>query len=103
MLYILVCRCQNSEPRMRTFLRECGYQGWQTIKAVKGKEECLNFLGTLSPDNEEINKLKFYIKRQSSWSVVVGTDGTNYKWADLGHSKLKEKLDAEIVVEDFGK
>lgn len=104
MLYALCCRCANSEPRMRTFLHECHYDRWQTLPAVKGKRECLNFLETLPYSNfdKEIDKLKGYIRRQSSWSIVIGTDGTNYQWADLGHSKLKEKLDAEIIVKEYG-
>lgn len=100
-LMMLVCRCSNSEPRMRTFLRECGYPEWQTISAIKGRSECLEFLSRL-PKDQEIEKLKMYLQRQSSWSVVLGTDGSIYRWADLGHSKLKEKLDAEIIVKDFG-
>lgn len=104
MLYILGCRCANSEPRMRTFLQENGYKKWQSIPMVKGRELCINFLDTLphSQFDKEIDKLKGYIKRSSSWSIVVGTDGEVYQWADLGHSSLKEKLDAEIVVRDFG-
>lgn len=72
------------------------------MPAVKGKKECLNFLETLPAEDKEIDKLKGYIKRQSSWSIVIGTDGTRYQWADLGHSKLKEKLDAEIIVKEYG-
>lgn len=101
MIYSLNCRCANSEPRMRTFLRECGYLEWQTISAIKGRSECLEFLSRL-PKDQEIEKLKMYLQRQSSWSVVLGTDGQSFRWADLGHSKLKEKLDAEIIVKDFG-
>lgn len=99
-LMALVCRCANSEPRMRTFLRENHHT--DQIKIAKGRSECLNFLGTLPPEDKEMDKLKEYIRRQSSWSVVIGTDGTHYEWADLGHSSLKEKLDAELIVEKYG-
>lgn len=103
MIYLLCCRCANSEPRARTLLRENNYSKWQSAKAVKGKEQCLNFLDTLpfGQNNPEIGKLKLYIKRASSWSVLLGTDGAIYQWADIG-STLKEKLDAEILIRDFG-
>lgn len=101
MLILLGCRCSNSEPRMRTFLRENGYSKWQSEPMTKGKDKCLNLLNSLPPENKEIDKLKGYIKRSSSWSIVLGTDGVTYQWADLGHSKLTEKLDAEIVIRDY--
>lgn len=101
MLRAYVCRCANSQPRMRTFLREAGYKGWQTVLMTKGKSECLAALDAL-PENQELDKLKLYIKRASSWCVLLGSDGDVFQWADLGHSKLKEKLDAEIIVRDFG-
>lgn len=102
MIYALVCRCANSEPRTRTFLRENGYSKWQSIPVAKGKEACLNLLNTFPPENKEMDKLKMYIKRVSSWAVLVGTDGSIYQWADLGNSTIKEKLDAQIIIRDFG-
>lgn len=101
MIYLLGCRCAGSEPKARTFLRENHYENWQKISMPKGKEVCLNFLNTLPKDNKEIDKLKGAIKRASSWSVIIGTDGTNYEWVDLGHMNLKEKLDAEMLVERY--
>ena len=101
MLYSLNCRCAGSEPRMRTFLHECGYSGWQTIPATKGRSECLALIDRF-PKHPELEKLKNHLKTHSSWSIVLGTDGTDYQWSDIGHSKLKEKLDAEIIVKDFG-
>lgn len=102
MLFALCCRCANSEPRMRTFLKENHHT--DQIKIAKGRSECLNFLETLPYSNidKELDKLKMYIKRQSSWSVIIGTDGTKYEWADLGHSSLKEKLDSELIIEKYG-
>lgn len=99
---IIGCRCAGSEPRMRTFLRESGYAKWQNIPMPKGREASINFLDSLPSDNVEIKKLKEYLKRTSSWSVIIGTDGVTYQWADIGHGALKEKLDAEIIVRDFG-
>ena len=100
-LILLGCRCSGSEPRLRTFLRENSCQNWQTLKVTKGKEACLNLLNTLPATDKEIDKLKFYLKRASSWSVILGTDGTRYEWVDMGHMNLKEKLDAEILVERY--
>lgn len=103
-LFSLNCRCANSVPRMKNFLRECGYPEWNTIKMAKGRSECLEFISTLPhhQTDKELDKLRLYIKRQSSWSIILGTDGTHYHWADLGHSQLKEKLDAEIIVKEYG-
>lgn len=61
----------------------------------------MNYLNSL-PFNKEIDKLKGYIRRSSSWSVILGTDGTNYEWADAGHGRLTEKLDAEVIVKEYG-
>lgn len=104
MLYTIGCRCHGAEPRMRALLHENGYPKWQSIPMVKGREACLNFIDTLphSQLDKELDKLKGYIRRSSSWSIVIGTDGKEYKWADIGHSNLTEKLDAEIIIRDFG-
>ena len=101
MLYLLGCRCANSEPRARTFLRENGYSKWQSIPMIKGREQCLNFLSSLPNPDKEIDMLKGYLRRTSSWSVFVGTHGDGYEWADIGHSNLKEKLDAEILIKEY--
>lgn len=101
MLSVLLCRCHNSEPLARKTLRESHYENWQSQPVIKGKEACLNFLDTL-PMNKEISHLKDYIRRSSSWSVIIGTDGENYEWADVGHGKIVDKLDAERIVEQYG-
>lgn len=100
MFHLLACRCANAEPRMRALLNENHYAKWQSHPMVKGREACMNFLDSL-PANKEIDKLKGYIKRQSSWSVIIGTDGKNYEWSDIGHSSLREKLDAEVIIKEY--
>lgn len=100
MIYALACRCANSEPRLRTFLRENGYEGWQSIRVIKGKQECINFLAPAASD-KEIDKLKGYLQRSSSWSIIIGHDGEKYEWVDLGHMDLKQKLDAELLVKEY--
>lgn len=101
MITCLLCRCHGSEPIARKIMRDSGYQAWQSQPVIKGREACMNYLDTI-PQDKEVDKLKEYLKRQSSWSVILGYDGQTYRWADAGHGLLKNKLDAEVIVKDFG-
>lgn len=101
MLYVLLCRCHGSEPIARKIMRESHYEAWQTQPVSKGREACLNRLNSL-PQNKVVEEIKAYIKRVSSWSIILGTDGENYEWADAGHGKLVDRVDAERIVEQYG-
>ena len=102
MITVLACRCHGSEPIARKIMRESGYTKWQTQPIIKGREACNNYLSTLPSANSEISKLKQYLQRTSSWSIILGNKGNIYRWADAGHGKLTEKLDAEVIVKEFG-
>ena len=99
-LYCLACRCSGAEPRIRQFLRANHYDNWQSIPVIKGREACLSRLSLL-PDTPALAQAKDTIKRSSSWSIIIGTDGTTYEWGNLSHAKLKEKLDLEMLVERY--
>lgn len=103
MLHLLLCRCHNSEPIARKLLHEGGCDDWQSHPVVKGKEQCLNYLDTLpyGQFNKEVDKLKGYIKRSSSWSVILGQRGSEFQWSDAGHGDLVSKLDAEVIVKEY--
>lgn len=100
MIRLLSCRCNNSEPLLRKTLRENHHPKWASLTVVKGKEPCLNYLATL-PENLETGSLIQYIKRSSSWSIILGEKDGEYRWVDVGHAHIKERLDAEIILEKF--
>lgn len=100
MIYCLACRCHSAEPLIRKTMRECHREDWQTQNIVKGRPECMAALARF-PQNEEIQKLTEYLKRVSSWSVILGVDGDYYRWADVGKGKTIDRLDAEKILEEF--
>ena len=100
MITLLICRCANSEPLIRKALREAHRPDWATHPVIKGKEQCLNYLNTL-PENQATGSLLLYLQRSSSWSIILGIDGDDYRWVDVGHATVKDRLDAEIILENF--
>lgn len=100
MIYCIGCRCHNSEPLLRKTMREAGYEGWQSQPVIKGRAECMAFLSRF-PENKEIHALKEHLSRVSSWSVILGVDGDEYRWADIGKGKTVDRLDAEKILEEF--
>lgn len=100
MIVILACRCHASEPLARKALRENHCEGWQTFPIIKGRQECINALNQL-PQNQTINAIKEYLKRVSSWTIIIGTDGEEYRWADIGKGKIIDRLDGDKILEDF--
>lgn len=101
MITLYACKCSNAVPLIRRVLRENHYQDWYTAPIVQGKEACLNHLATL-PENRENGALAQYITRASSWSIIQASPDSPhpYKWVDVGHATVKDRLDAEILLEE---
>ena len=95
MITLLSCLCHNSEPLIRRALRENHVPDWSTRPIIKGKEQCLTYLNSLE-ETRQIGALKQYLRRSSSWSVVLGND----RWVDIGHATIKDRLDAEIILKE---
>lgn len=98
MISLLACRCANSEPLLRKTLREAHHPNWATIPVRKGREACLNYLAAL-PENTNTGALTLHIRRASSWSVILESQPP-YRWVDVGHATVKDRLDAEIILEE---
>ena len=100
MIYVLACRCHNSEPLARKIMRESNQENWQTQPIIKGRPECMTALNAL-PQNEVIQAIRNHIQRVSSWTIFIGTDGEEYRWSDVGKGKRTDRLDAELILEEF--
>lgn len=102
MIHLLACRCHSSVPLLRKYLREAHIPEWSTLPVIQGRAECLQFLSTL-PENRETGSLRQFIRRNSSWAVILGSipATTTYRWVDIGHANVKDKLDAELILEEF--
>lgn len=106
MIYLLACRCHSSVPLIRKYLREAHIPDWATLPICRGRAECLQFISTL-PKNLETGSLDLHIRRNSSWAVILGvaapaaTTTATYRWVDIGHANVKDKLDAELILEEF--
>lgn len=98
MISLLVCRCANSEPLIRKALREAHHPKWSTLPVIKGKAPCLQHVSTL-PTNTNTGALTLHLQRASSWSVIL-EDHPPYRWVDVGHATVKDRLDAEIILGD---
>lgn len=100
MLTVLLCRCHGAEPLARQTMKRAGYDGYLTHPVIVGKEECLNYVKTL-PENVETGSLYNFIKRSSSWSILLGQSGNVFRWSNVGDGGVQGKADAEVIVEKF--
>ena len=100
MITCLACRCHASEPRIRRVLRESHLDGWATLPIIRGKSECLSYLEGFA-SSVTVEALKKYISQNSSWAVVLGYDGDNIDWAEVGHGGEKARLDGIVLVERY--
>lgn len=100
MITCLACRCHASEPRIRRVLREAHLKDWALQPIIRGKDECLSYLEGL-PSSITTEALKKYVSQNSSWAVVLGIDGENVDWAEVGHGGDKARLDGIVLVERY--
>lgn len=101
MITVLLCRCHNAEPIARKIMAKVHYKNWQTQPVIRGKSECLAYVSSL-PENVETGSLYKFIEHSSSWSIILGEKNGIYKWSNAGDGSLQGRLDAEIIVEEFG-
>lgn len=101
MLRCLACSCHSSEPLIRRVLRTAHYSGWLTEPIIRGKAECLSYVASL-PENYTTKALEAYIRKNSSWAVILGIDGDQTDWAEIGHGGTKGRLDGQVIIERYG-
>lgn len=100
-LFLYCCNCGGCVPLIRRFLKENHYRDWLTQPIIQGKDKVLQYLSTL-PENLETGSLIQHIQRSSSFTIVQAspTSPHPYKWVDIGHATMKDRLDAEILIEE---
>lgn len=99
MIAILHCRCANSELRARRMLMNIGMENYMSPKSYEGKEQGKAFLDTI-PQTHETELIRKYLEYNTKWSIIVGWDSTEVKWADM-EGGLKAKVDAEVIAEEY--
>lgn len=101
MLAVCSCLCGSTDKLLRGFLNKSGYKEWMEIDIYKGKEKTKKLLDML-PQYPEIGELRNFVEKSSKWAVIIGFDGQFCKWADISRGGVKAKVDAEIIIQQFG-
>lgn len=104
MLVILTCECGSAEQLVRQALHRYEYKNWAMEPIYKGKSNCLQSVENMIrkfPENQRLKDLYAHINNNSKWAVFLGYDDEGADWADISHGKMKEDVDAEVVVNKY--
>lgn len=97
-LLLLACNCGNSTPLLRSFLRGAGVSNYLEVPLLKG-----NKAKEWAYQNGALPDLAAYLKKTSSFAVIVGLDPTAqlYDWVDINHHSLAHKTKATELIRTF--
>lgn len=98
---VVACLCGSSNSKARNFLKSVGYQDWLNIPIHQGKEKSLSILNQMPPVPEK-EMLQNFLKNASKWVVIIGYDQMGMRWSDIAHNGPKSRIEAELIVRNFG-
>lgn len=104
MLVVLTCECGSAEQLVRSAMHRYEYKNWAMEPIYRGKKNCLQSVENLIrkfPDDQKLRELFAFINNNSKWAVFLGYDEESADWADISHGKMKEDVDAEVVVNKY--
>lgn len=102
MIYCLTCDCGGAEQIVRSVLYNAKYKNWLSQPIIRGSTDCLEFLS--NPEVEqyfECRALKEHLRNNSSYVVILGIKDGVSRWADAARGGVSNRLDAELVAEQF--
>lgn len=106
MIVILTCSCGSAEQLVRQALHKYEYRNWAMEPIYQGKENSLKSVENMMrkfPNNHRLEDLYAYINNNSKWAVFLGYDEESLEWADISHGRMKEDVEAQTVVEKYGR
>lgn len=99
----LACQCGGADNWIRSKLKKFGFKHALLIPITKGKEKSLRIVSTF-PQTQETTDLAAHIRSASKFAIIVGTDGECLRWVDIVNGTyIKNDVDAEFIIRDFGK
>lgn len=99
----VACMCGGADNWIRSKLQKFNFKHALLIPITKGKEKSLSIISTL-PQTEETSKLAAHIRAASKFAIIIGTDGESLRWVDVVNGTyVKNDVDAEFIIRDFGK
>lgn len=101
MLVCVACNCGSSDKLIRSRLQRFGYKDFLKIKIDKGKDKSLAALNNI-PQYPEVDLLRNHIKDRSKYAVVLGCSENGCRWADVARGDVKEDIELELIVKNFG-
>ena len=104
MILVVTCTCGGAENLARTALKNGGHPNWLNLSIAQGKKQSEYVLDTLKSKFENVasyQALKDFIQKRSRYVVIIGHDDKTFAWTDIANGTLKDRLDAELLVEKF--
>lgn len=104
MIAIVTCTCGGAEGLARTVLKNGGHPDWLNVPIASGAKQTEYVLDTLKDKYGSAPgyaALRDFVKNHGRYVVVIGFNGKVFAWTDISRGTLKDRLDAEILVNEF--
>lgn len=100
MIRMLICNCPSGPTKAYKFLEPL-VENWLDVPMYKGRQKCIDFLLKFSDYGPIPNEAINFIMKSGKFVIVVGWNDYKFRWADIGHGKVENSLDAEQIVREF--
>lgn len=100
MIFCLICNCTGSENMARTFLKNNGVRDYMSVPVIQGREEGMRYLSRY-PRLKEKEMLEDFLRRSTSYVVVVGFNGEMMKWSEVSRGGAASEVEGELIVQRF--
>lgn len=104
MIYGVTCSCGGAVPMVRKVFKKAGIENWLDIPVYEGKRGLREFCESLTEVQKSMygyEVLMTHLENKGSYAIVVGISNDEFRWADIKGGGIKDKLDAEIIAQDF--
>lgn len=84
----------------RTFLKNNGIKDYMAVPVVQGREEGMHYLSRF-PRLKEIEMLEDFLRRSTSYVVIVGFNDEMLKWSEVSSGGAASEVEGELIVQRF--
>jgi len=102
MLRAITCHCGGAPLLVRKTLKKVGNPYWLDFHVYQGREHLDDALaGAPEKYAKEIDVLRYYVSKSSTYAVLIGWDDNKFVWADIHSGNIQDRLDAELIAESY--
>lgn len=104
MIKVIACTCGGVERLARATLMKGGMTDHMNVPITRGKNKSiavLNALPEVYRNTSDFKALEAHVQNSGRFVIIIGYANGGLKWMDIARGTIKEKLDAELIVEHY--